>query len=291
MKKLKLFSACSFAALALASLASPATAQDTKPLKALLIAGGCCHDYKAQKDILKKGLEERANLVVDIVFSPDSSTRPPLAIHGKPDYAAGYDVILHDECAADISDAAVIAGVLKPHRDGIPGVNLHCAMHSYRIGNPNDVATPGTPRAMWFDYLGIQSSGHGAQLPIIITQTDQEHPINRGLSGWTTIHEELYNNVKVRDGAQPLARGKQFLKQKKKAADGTESVTEKPVEYVVTWVNLYQDKTRVFSTTIGHNNETVADPRYLDLVTRGLLWACGKLDDQGKPLPGYGPKK
>jgi hypothetical protein len=35
----------------------------------------------------------------------------------------------------------------------------------------------------------------------------------------------------------------------------------------------------------------VADPRYLDLVTRGLLWACGKLDDQGQPLPGYGPKK
>ena len=31
--------------------------------------------------------------------------------------------------------------------------------------------------------------------------------------------------------------------------------------------------------TLGHNTETVADPRYLDLVTRGLLWACGKLED------------
>ena len=128
-------------------------------------------------------------------------------------------------------------------------------------------------------------------MPIIITQTDKEHPVNRGLVEWTTINEELYNNVKVRDAAQPLARGKQILKQKRKGADGTESVTEKPVEYVVTWVNHYQDKTRVFSTTIGHNNETVADPRYLDLVARGLLWACGKLDDRGQPLPGYGPKK
>ena len=27
---------------------------------------------------------------------------------------------------------------------------------------------------------------------------------------------------------------------------------------------------------------------YLDLVTRGLLWACGKLGEDGKPLPGYG---
>lgn len=291
MKKLTPITLGTMAAIALTSLAGQAAAQDTKPLKALLIAGGCCHDYKTQKDILKKGLEERANLVVDIIFSPDGSTRPPIEIYGKPEYATGYDVILHDECAADISDAAVIEGVLKPHRNGIPGVNLHCAMHSYRIGKAAEPATPGTPRAMWFDFLGIQSSGHGAQLPIVITQTDKEHPINRGLADWTTINEELYNNVQVRDTARSLAQGKQMVKQKKKLADGKEEVTEKPVQYVITWVNNYQDKTRVFSTTIGHNNATVADPRYLDLVTRGLLWSCGKLDDQGKPLPGYGPKK
>ncbi len=281
----------SIAAVALTSLVGRVAAQEPKPIKALLIAGGCCHDYKTQKDILKKGLEARANLVVDIIYCPDGSTHPPLEIYGNPDYAKGYDVIMHDECAADISDAAVIAGVLKPHRDGIPGVNLHCAMHSYRIGNPGEPATPGTPRAMWFDYLGIQSSGHGAQLPIVITQNDSEHPINQGLANWTTINEELYNNVKIRDTAHALARGQQMVKRKTKQADGTETVTEKPVDYVVTWVNEYQHKTRVFSTTIGHNNATVADPRYLDLVTHGLLWACGKLDDQGHPLPGYGPKQ
>ena len=48
---------------------------------------------------------------------------------------------------------------------------------------------------------------------------------------------------------------------------------------VVIWTHLYGDKkTRVFSTTIGHNNETVSDPRYLDLVTRGLLWAVNRED-------------
>jgi hypothetical protein len=291
MKSLSLAVLGTMAAVALTSLAGRAAAQETKPLKALLITGGCCHDYKAQKDILKKGLEERANVILDVVYCADGSTRPPIEIYGKPEYATGYDVILHDECAADISDPTVIEGVLKPHRNGIPGVNLHCAMHSYRIGNPNEVATPDTPRALWFDYLGLQSSGHGAQLPIIITQTDKTHPINQGLTEWTTINEELYNNVKVRDIAQSLARGKQVVRQTKKQPDGSETVTEKPVEYVVTWVNAYQGKTRVFSTTIGHNNATVADPRYLDLVTHGLLWACGKLDDQGQPLPGYGPKK
>src|SRR5207344_1857959 len=115
-----------------------------------------------------QGLEARANVQVDIIYSSDSSTHPPLPIYGNPDYAKGYDVVLHDECASDINDQKVIEGVLQPHRDGIPAVNLHCAMHCYRIGNPNDPATPGTPHALWFEYLGLQSSGHGAQKPIAI---------------------------------------------------------------------------------------------------------------------------
>ena len=260
-----------------------------KPLKALLIAGGCCHDYKAQKDILKKGIEERANVVVDFVYSEDRSTKPPFPFYGKPDYAAGYDVIIHDECAAGIADPSVIEGVLKPHRDGIPGVNLHCAMHCYRIGSPGEAAAAGSQRALWFDYLGLQSSGHGPQAPIAISYVDQNHPIARGLADWVTINEEHYNNVKVFDNAHPLAMGRQIAKQKKKQKDGTELVTEKETNWVVAWTNTYNGKTRVFSTTIGHNNATVADARYLDLVTRGLLWACGKLTDDGKPKPGYGP--
>src|SRR6188768_129999 len=119
-------------------------ADETKPVKALLITGGCCHDYARQKDILKAGLEKRANVVVTQVHTGDKSTKPPLAILGNPDYAKGYDVVIHDECGADINDPKLIAGVLAPHRQGLPGVNLHCAMHSYRVGSPNIRATNGT---------------------------------------------------------------------------------------------------------------------------------------------------
>jgi type 1 glutamine amidotransferase len=48
----------------------------------------------------------------------------------------------------------------------------------------------------------------------------------------------------------------------------------------VVWTNNYRMKTRVFATTLGHNNATVEDDRYLDLVTRGLLWSCDKLNDK-----------
>ena len=256
-------------------------AADAKPpLRALLILGGCCHDYAVQKDILKAGIEERANIDVEVVYSEDKSTAPPLPIYGNAKYADGYDVVIHDECSADIKEKAVVEGVLAPHRAGIPGVNLHCAMHSYRTAP--DVKVPvqaGTGESLWFDYLGIQSSGHGPQKPVAITIVDKAHPVTKVLADWTTIKEELYNNIVVRDTTKVLARGMQ-------------EPNDKPnfTEAAVVWTNEYGDKkARVFSTTIGHNNETVADERYLDLVTRGVLWACGKLDDSGKVLDGFGP--
>jgi len=158
---------------------------------------------------------------------------------------------------------------------------LHCAMHCYRIGSPNAPVTLGTPHGFWFEYLGLQSSGHGSQEPISITFTNKSHPIARGLEDWTTIKEELYNNIRIFDTAQPIAKGKQTVKQK----DGS----EKSSTVVVAWANEYgAKKTRVFSTTIGHNNATVKDPRYLDLVTRGVLWATGHLKKDGTVEKGYG---
>jgi hypothetical protein len=191
-----------------------------------------------------------------------------------PEYAEGYDIVIHDECAADIKDDAVVKGVLAPHKKGKPGVNLHCAMHSYRIGKPSEPAVEkDSPHAQWFEYLGLQSSGHGPKKPVEITYTDKSHPITQGLADWTTGNEELYNNIKIFETAHVLSKGKQDKQ-----------------EAVVTWTNDYKG-TRVFNTTIGHFNETVADARYLDLVTRGLLWACGKMDDKGNIAEGYGPVK
>ena len=271
---------CGLATACFALGAGAHAAERPNPIRVLAVLGGCCHDYKVQKDLLKQGLEERANVVVDIVYSEDSSTKPPLAIYGNAKYADGYDVVIHDECAADIKDLDTVNAVLAPHRAGIPAVNLHCAVHSYRTAPDVKVpANPGTPDSLWFDYLGVQSSGHGPQKPIAIVFTDKNSPITKGLADWTTIKEELYNNIVVRDATHVIARGSQ-------------EPNDKPnfTESVVVWTNEYGDKkTRVFTTSLGHNNETVEDARYMDLVTHGLLWACGKIQDDGKPAEGYGP--
>jgi hypothetical protein len=259
-----------------AAVTRPFAAEMPKPLKALLVIGGCCHDYAAQKEILKAGLEKRLNVTVDIAYSDDKNTTPALPILGNADYAKGYDVVIHDECGADIKDPALVQAVLAPHRAGLPGVNLHCAMHSYRIGPPATPAEAGSERAAWFEYLGIQSSRHGPKLPIVIDFSTGKSPIVSGMAEWKTGPEELYNNVQVFPTATLLARGKQMVK-------------DKEDDFAVVWSNNYRGA-RVFSTTIGHQNETVSDDRYLDLVARGLLWACNKLDDSGKPKAGYAAK-
>lgn len=271
----------------LTSAAQSTAADSVKPLKVLLIVGGCCHEYALQKEILRAGLEERANVIVDEVYSGDKTDAPAFPmIYGNPSYAKGYDVIIHDECASRTAglttraeNEAVVQSILKPHReDGIPGINLHCGVHAYRMVN-----------SPWFEYLGLESRKHDAQEPIAVTYTDKEHSITKGLSDWTTIKEEHYNNVHIFPTAHVLARGKQTVHVKTKQPDGSVSVQDRTDDWVDVWTNLYNGKTRVFSTTIGHNTETVADPRYLDLVTRGLLWATGHLNDDGAPAKGYGP--
>jgi type 1 glutamine amidotransferase len=231
-----------------------------RPIRALLILGGCCHDYARQKDILARGISARAHVEWTVAYDPDSSTRHQHPVYARPDWAKGFDVVVHDECSADVRDPRTIETILKPHKEGLPGVVLHCAMHCYRTEGWNrKIATP------WMQFTGLISTGHGPQRPISIRFVDRDNPITRPLVDWTTVEEELYNNAagKLEATAHELARGKQG------SADAA-----------VVWTNIYNGKTRVFGTTLGHNNQTVADPRFLDLVTRGLLWSVDKLDDQ-----------
>ncbi len=258
MKRPLLFSLMGAAALA-AALILPTRAQNqVKPLKVLLVAGGCCHDYAGQQKVLSSGISARANIRVDVWWTDDKSVDPPLTIYNNDDWAKGYDLVIHDECAAGNKDLTVMKRILDAHKT-IPAVHLHCAMHSFRNGTDQ-----------WFKHLGLQSASHGPQEPIAIDFVDKEHPITKPLENWTTIKEELYNNVNVFD-AHALAMGKQIVKR-----DGK----EKEEVSIVAWINEKQGA-RSFSTTIGHNTATVEDPRYLDLVTRGVLWAAGKLEEPG----------
>ena len=273
-------------ALALLAGLTTSLSAEQKPLRVLVVAGGCCHDYATQKEVLKKGIEARVNAIVEVAYDPTKSTKPLFELFKSPDWGKNFDVVVHDECAADITDQAYVANIVNAHKNGLPAVNLHCAMHSYRWGNYREPVKAGDDNASWYEMLGLQSTGHGPQQPIAITFTDKSHPITTGLADWTTINEELYNNVQVL-GAKTLATGLQKIPEKKDKKGKVTPASE--ANAIVAWTNEFgPKKTRIFSTTIGHNNATVEDARYLDLVGRAVLWSAGKLEADGKPSAGFG---
>ncbi len=276
----------SLLALALLAGLTPSLSAEQKPLHVLVVAGGCCHDYANQKEFLKKGIEARLNATVEVAYDPTKTTKPLFELFKNPDWGKNYDVVVHDECAADITDQTYVANIVNAHKNGLPAVNLHCAMHSYRWGNYREPVKAGADNASWYEMLGLQSTGHGPQEPIAISFTDKDSPIVKGLADWTTVNEELYNNVQILT-AKTLAKGTQKIPERKDKKGKVTPAQE--VTAVVVWTNEFGPKqTRIFSTTIGHNNATVEDARYLDLVTRGLLWSVGKLEADGKPSAGFG---
>lgn len=253
-----------------------AAAEAPKPLRALLICGGCCHDYTKQKVIIPEGVRARANVTWTVVQEGGTGTRHDKiqeSIYQNPAWASGFDVVVHNECFADDTDPEYIERVLAPHRNGLPAIVIHCTMHTFRALKTD----------AFREFLGVTSTHHGPQHPLDVRNLQRQNPIMKDFrSTWTTGNEELYAIDKLWPSATALA----VAAEKKKDANGAWVDTEK--SHPIIWINTY-GKGRVFGTTLAHNNKTMEDPVYLDLFTRGLLWACGQLDEAGKPKPGFQP--
>ena len=228
--------------------------QNERPIQALLVTGGCCHDYDRQKLIIPRGVSARADVRWTVVHQGGSSTDAKIPLYEDPNWAEGFDIVVHNECFAKVQDVDWVERVLKPHREGLPGVVIHCAMHCYRTGTDQ-----------WFEFCGVQSPGHGPHYAYTVENEAADDPIMRGFGkSWTVPKGELYHIKKLFPHCKPLASAK-------RRSDGEPQVC--------IWTNQYH-KARVFGATIGHYNETMAEPIYLDMLTRGMLWATDRLDEQ-----------
>ena len=259
-------SAALAAGLLLSTPADSGEARVAKPIKALLVTGGGYHDYNLQKKLLTEGVSARANVDWTIVHDTSTDNGHKMPFFEDPKWAEGFDVVVHNECYADVTDPDYLAKVLAPHKAGTPGIVVHCAMHTFRALKTDE----------WREFLGVSTYNHGKQHPLDVKTLEPTHPIMKGFpTSYITPNEELYRIEKIWPGTTILAEAK--------AEDGNKGNNG------VFWVHPYAGKVKVFGTTIAHNNKTMADGVYLDLFTRGLLWATDKIDDDGKPKPGYGP--
>jgi len=256
---------CTVIALFGLSLANQ-TQAETKPIRALYLTGGCCHKYKDQKDIIAKGLAARAKVLkFDVKFAKNE--KEYISFYDG-DWAKGYNVVIHNECWAGFKDTTKIDSIVKQHVDAKVGViMIHCAMHTFR----------GTKTKEWDKLVGVVSSRHGAKFRIEVVTVKPDHPVMKGVpKDWKTKNGELYS-TKLMPNATALAEGRKVRGDPKG-------------KNVCLWANVHKEM-RPFGCTLGHHNETMLDPVWMDMFARGRLWACKKIADDGTPLPGYGPTK
>jgi type 1 glutamine amidotransferase len=228
-----------------------APAAEGRPLRALLITGGCCHNYTLQSQQLTNAVAKLAAVQWTVVNEGGNGTKAQIPLYSNPDWAKGFDVVVHNECFADTTDTNYIRQITAAHKAGVPAVVIHCAMHTYRATDIDD----------WREFLGVTSRRHDHQSRYAVKKVAPEHPIVKGVpDDWKTPMDELYVIERLWPNAKALAT----------------SVSERDGKaYPVAWINQY-GKARVFGTTYGHSDATFRDPVFLDYVARGALWAAGR---------------
>lgn len=241
------------AALMSGALTTAAADKVGKPLRALLITGGCCHNYEFQAEALKGAVAKLAQVEWTVVNEGGKGTEAMIPLYDKPDWAKGYDVVVHNECFANTKDPAYIRKITAAHHAGAPAVVIHCAMHTYRATDIDD----------WREFLGVTSRRHDHQSNYAVKKVDAKHPTLKGMpDNWVTPKDELYVIEKLWPSAKSLATSKS-------EKDGN--------DYPVIWTNQYGNA-RVFGTTYGHSDDTFRDPVFLEYLSRGILWASSRLD-------------
>lgn len=239
--------------MALMSSTGDSVAQESKKkaLRGLMLTGGCCHDYDKQKEILATGLGSELDIEWKVVQEGGKGTKHQFDLLKKEGWEKDYDFVLYNICFAHEEDAAYIDSITEVHGEGLAAVSLHCTTHTYHWKTKTD---------SWEQFLGVTSPRHGKHHPITVktVEAGKEHPVMAGVPAeWVTPQGELYHIDKVWPSATVLAEG---------TIDGGKKT------HPVAWANSW-GKGRVFGTTIGHHNETMADENYLKMVANGIRWA------------------
>jgi len=227
--------------------------QPKSAIKALLVTGGCCHDYKNQKNIVGDSLKEKLNFTYDVLFEMKADKMK--AALSKPDWHKGYNLVIYNFCHAHESDKEFVESVAKVHKEGKPAIALHCTMHTYHWKIKGE-------KKAWTEFLGVTSPNHGPKSKIKVTAADSDHPIMKGFPAeWITPNGELYNIKKVHDNAKILAMGVR-----------TQKGDKTPTPCI--WTNTY-GKGKVVGITLGHHNETMQHEVFQKLMVNSVLWVTG----------------
>ncbi len=224
-------------------------AQGKRPLRILLVTGGCCNNYAFQTEAIKASLPASVSAEWTVVNEGGTGTTAMISLYDKADWAKGYDLVIHNECFADTKDPEYIKKISSAHYKGVNSVVINCAMHSYRAAEIDE----------WREFLGVTSRRHDHQSRYPVKSLSTKHKVLEGVpSEWTGPKDELYiiENVWPKTTVLAVSTSEK---------DGSTNA--------VAWTNRY-GKARVFGTTFGHSDEMFKDPVFIKLLGNGIRWAA-----------------
>jgi len=230
------------------------------PVNALIVSGGCCHDYAAQN----KMLSDLINPIMPVnwtavhgmtqIVDPDKHA---VNLFDNPNWAKGYDIVIHNECWAGHSlSPQAIKNIQTAHGSGgVAAIYIHCALHSFRAMTTDS----------WRELIGVTSRRHTRAHNFQVNWASD--PITAGLPPFVTPIDELYVIEKQWPGVKAIAT----------AINSVDNGVAGPNEsYAVAWTQEYKGGGRTFGTSLGHGNATWETNQFKELVVRGFRWALKK---------------
>src|ERR1700741_478770 len=120
----------------LALVSSPSAQRGPQPtgprINALIVSGGCCHDYALQGKLLVDAVSKVLPVDWTVAIQGGRGTPGDQPIYANPNGAKGFDIVVHNECFADVTDETLIKRITGAHRGGPPAMGVHCALHTFR---------------------------------------------------------------------------------------------------------------------------------------------------------------
>ena len=231
------------------------------PINAMIVTGGCCHDYTGQSKVLMDTLNAVMPINWTVVQGMNAVPDGRLPLYENKDWARGMDIVIHNECWANGDlPAPIVQNITSAP---VPRMFIHCSFHSYRIMT-NDA---------WRELMGGTSRRHTRSHNIAVKWVEGD-PITAGLPPFVTPIDELYVIDKEWAPFKALATAV--------------SPEEGNPTFPIVWTHEYKGQ-RVFSTTLGHGNETFNTNQFKELMIRGFRWATKK-DPIALPPPVQAPR-
>ena len=152
-------------------------------INALIVSGGGCHDYPLQGKVLVDAVSKALPVDWTVAIQGGRGTTGEMPIFRDPNWAKGFDIVVHNECFADATDETLIKRITAAHKGGPPAIVIHCAMHTFRASHARHLAR--VPRR--HDQAAHQVAQHFGE------SRGTDHPVMRGFKpDWVTPIDELY---------------------------------------------------------------------------------------------------